>query len=533
VKPLFLCYDLKGIQTFIFQVPRLRWIIGGSALIDHFDREGTKRFDRDGATRLFTGGGKGAFRCRDQATAERLQRELRECARAIGASIQFGVDQSFGEAAHVAGASYPFLPDPASLEGHPCAESGLYPVANPGDVHPVIQRRTNSGDFEMRRWFENRLSGPLRLAAGLPAGWLFFHDLDPSSAGGEQVMEAYAASAALGGRNRWAVIAMDGNDMGQQFAAASGMKEWPEDTLVSWLQNMGTALDDASQSACIAGMQAVIEKWSEDERAVRQATLANATRVLPLRPLVVGGDDIVVLCHAAYAMDFVRAACAKFAASTAEANRRYEEKTGAGPLWLATAGQVSISAGLLFCSTGLPLSSAIPYAESLLASAKYEGRTRARTGSPAPACVDWEHVTESLVDTPAARRHREMFFIDRDLGDEALVRLTRRPYAVDDLRDLERLRDGYETIPGSVRHAVVQGLRAPFWERRLLLARLDKRHAALVDDLDEGELQNRKAPARSRWKIEGIERSTDVVDALLLLEERSRASSRAAEEDRT
>jgi len=36
---IFLCYDLKGIQQYIFQVPRLKCCIGGSRQIDNFDRK--------------------------------------------------------------------------------------------------------------------------------------------------------------------------------------------------------------------------------------------------------------------------------------------------------------------------------------------------------------------------------------------------------------------------------------------------------------------------------------------------------------
>lgn len=35
---MYLYYDIRGIQSFIFRIPKLKYIIGGSALIDRFDR---------------------------------------------------------------------------------------------------------------------------------------------------------------------------------------------------------------------------------------------------------------------------------------------------------------------------------------------------------------------------------------------------------------------------------------------------------------------------------------------------------------
>ena len=35
----YLCYDIKGIQQFIFSVPKLKYVVGASLLIDEFDRK--------------------------------------------------------------------------------------------------------------------------------------------------------------------------------------------------------------------------------------------------------------------------------------------------------------------------------------------------------------------------------------------------------------------------------------------------------------------------------------------------------------
>ena len=521
---LFLCYDLKGIQSFIFQVPRLRRIVGGSALVDRFDRETAPNLAATGAELLFSGGGKGAFRCDNPEVAGSLKATLIAEAHTIGAGIQFGMQSDFAEAAHAIDSYHPYLPPVGPGLVHPCSDSGLYPVKDRGLVHPVIQRREYSQGDRMNRWFEERIVSHLtpEAATSLDGRALSFFSEIAATDGADAA--GRAAHAALGARNRWAVIAMDGNDVGSQFAAAAKGQG-----LAGWVGHMGKALDAASFAATIAGMAAVLKEWATDRDTVEQATLDGKAVILPLRPLVVGGDDIVVLCHAAHAMTFVQAACTKFAEAASDSDARYRAESKDSSLWPATGGKISISAGVLFCSTGLPLSSAIPYAESLLASAKHKGRALKKGRDPAPACVDWEHVTESLLDHPGLRRMRELRFVDMDLGHE-VVELTRRPYTVEGVENLLKLCTRYRDVPGTIRHQIQRGLRAGFWDRQVMLARLGKHQDKLAADLAEEADRDRKAnklPKDTRWeRIEdspGIgRRHTDVIDALQLMEEASR-----------
>jgi len=60
----YLCYDLKGIQQYIFQIPRLKCCIGGSRMVDDFDRKTAKSCDTEKAVLIYSGGGKGAFFCK-------------------------------------------------------------------------------------------------------------------------------------------------------------------------------------------------------------------------------------------------------------------------------------------------------------------------------------------------------------------------------------------------------------------------------------------------------------------------------------
>ena len=77
---IYLCYDLKGIQQYIFQIPKLKCCIGGSRQVDEFDRLEANVLKVDGCEVIFTGGGKGAFRCLDAAVCEKVKEALRDMA---------------------------------------------------------------------------------------------------------------------------------------------------------------------------------------------------------------------------------------------------------------------------------------------------------------------------------------------------------------------------------------------------------------------------------------------------------------------
>ncbi len=528
---IHLCYDLKGIQSFIFAVPKLKYICGGSAIIDQFDRETVLDLGLPNCERIFSGGGKGAFRCATPQDANALKNKLVEKAHEVGLSISFGVDPDYSEAASNADESYPFLPD--SLEGHPCEASGLYPVAKKGSVHSILNAR-DWGNRENRvsRRVEKELLVGLKRLDGTPfpeEEIAFFHnvdandDWDPCGKIGAKV---------LGKRNRWAVIAMDGNDMGNQHRKAVELFAGKTDEHLRWLAYMSGALDACSRGACKEAIQAVVDQWSrdlvKDSRSLDEfREKGTNTLILPVRPLLVGGDDILVLCHTRYADLFFVSAVEAFSRISAEKAKGY----GPGQLWPATGNRLSITGGILYAPVGLPLSTAIPFAQALEASAKRRGRDLHKAeNAPTPPCIDWESVTEGVIETPAARRNRELRFrepLDEDpQGSRREICLTQRPMTLEQFQELQQDVCGkYTDIPGSIRHGVLSGLRQGFWDRKVYLARIGKHQELLARHLAEGRSPKSEPPPGSRWKDMEAERSTDVVDALLLLEETARAET--------
>jgi hypothetical protein len=515
---VYVCYDLRGIQSFIFRVPKLKHIIGGSAIIDMFDREIAPELGKV----VFCGGGRGGFECSGAQDAERLRAGLTVRAHELGLDIRFGIHADYSEASHSADRLCPFVPSGDELDGQPCSLSGLYPVgpASKAGEHPLVRRRASN---EFQRHFERRLldDPPLDLGPGL----IGVESVQFLRSVGEEDNQARAGLAALDGR-RWAVVCMDGNDMGRQFRAHA--KSSGGSTPSAWNKSASEALDACSRAAARAGIERVVHEWDSGRTNARreQCTIVDddggsQRLVLPIRPLVVGGDDIVMLCHPAFAFAFIEAACTAWDREAAAQAKSYN---GPGLLWPATNNRITISAGVLFAPVTLPLHVAVPYAESLLASAKKAGRPKSESSTePSEPSIDWECVTESMLDTPAARRQREARFKDGDI--DCIVELTQKPYLMRSFRSLRNGDAEYEgsrilrTLPRSLRHEVLAQLRRPHDDRELFRLRIGKRHpkiAALLDeDLPSSSWRKRTGGGESGRN----ERSTWIADAIEIIEE--------------
>jgi hypothetical protein len=529
---MYVCYDIKGIQRFIFSVPKLKCVVGASGLIDEFDREAQQRGKNAGVDWIFSGGGRGAFSCSNAEAAEQFERQLVAAAHAIGVDIRIGLDDSLSQAAHHADRLHPYCPE--NLEGVPCDVSGLWP-SPPGRAHPLVRLRFTSARKDQ---LGRRVLDGLQHAGLIPDTLAkyqlsFFKNVSPEPDSEDDVQwerdESQAASVALGKRNRWAVVAMDGNDMGRQFQAFEAQREQvdgSEEKTRQWLGAMSSRLKECTEQAFFAALGSVIKQWSLDAEEDLDDCLVEPaagppapTLMLPFRPLILGGDDVILLCHTSYAMQFVERMADEFRKRSREAARNSPIQ----PLWPATNDELTISAGILYAKVTFPLHLAINYAEKLLGSAKGMFRADPSTTAPTASAVDWDTITDSLVDTPTARRNRELRFRDPELKRE--IYLTRRPYLLEpkanqpDLKSLEKVKEQLALVPRSVRATILPGLQQPWSERVAFTASLAKGHEFLWNQLREDAAELGTAWCRARQDGPQV---TGLPDALLLLDEEHR-----------
>ncbi|MCA9259982.1 MAG: hypothetical protein KDA61_12310 [Planctomycetales bacterium] len=554
---MYLTYDIRSIQKFIFSAPNLQCIIGASSQIAAFDRAVADQFH---SQVVFTGGGSGALQC-DEEHLEQIAVQLIERARAIGADVRIGRGRTLEEAKT---GDRLFAYEPTSMAGEPCAMSGIYPV-DPDDastqwnvdprVHALMgARREASRADALNADLLDELTAQVRAMGGtMPdAEPCFFRNVNlrgtekhvPADGGWDKAAlgDAAAGSASLGRRNRWAVIAMDGNDAGQQHLRAQKLVDkgvWSEHDRDAWIRVMSRELRDATRRAFVHAAAAATCEWlaaSPDLEScmVRDDASAPVRLILPLRPLILGGDDVILLCHTRHALTFVKAMAEQFETLAVQAAKNYRIQTQQR-LWPASNDRLTISAGVLYCKKSYPLHAAVDYAHSLLGSAK--GRFRG-SQAPMPAAIDFDVATDSLLDSPAERRQRELQFVDDELDEE--VRLTERPYrlsnsrsdAGDDvmsLADLESEIDEVLTsadgpLPRSLQATLLGTMTQPWSARVQLLLSLSRKYPRLYERYVEERVV---APGKG-WRRRSCDagsrqiRSTSLIDALLILEEKRR-----------
>ena len=115
------------------------------------------------------------------------------------------------------------------------------------------------------------------------------------------------------GKKDIAIIHIDGNGLGQlqyQLKAAIEAQNLNQQQYCQVLRGFSNALSLATQDAAQSA-----GKWLY---GVGKYTLEadNDHPYMPMRPLVLGGDDITLLCHARWAMQYVRLFCAEFEAAS-------------------------------------------------------------------------------------------------------------------------------------------------------------------------------------------------------------------------
>jgi hypothetical protein len=498
---IYLAYDIKGIQQFIFSVPKLKYIVGASLLIAEFDED----FKKENGV-IFTGGGRGVFHT---DSPEALKSELIKKAHEYGLDLRIGIAEKFSDAVKGADELYTFIPD--SFDGEPDKVSGMFPTTDKNREHPIVEKRRQAAHTRKAESLDNRILSHIRkdLADGIKnfEGQIeFLSSVEADDADGN------LGSEVIGDRNRWAIVCLDGNDMGAQFRVYEEQhKDVSEKEKTEWYKKMSNALTACTQGAFYKALTKILNDWWYEE-GVYLILSQDELLVLPFRPLVLGGDDVTAIVHCSYAMDFAKTLIAEF-------NRLSKEH---GHLWEGTNGELTISAGIAYTNTSLPLHTSIPYTESLLASAKGKFRKDKKEGEATPAAIDWENVTESMLDTPTARRERDLVFCDEDMETKTKITLTERPYKIADLEKLEtEVVAKLKSVPRSILADAQMILTLPWAQRIQRLAAMKKMNSDIAELIQFDDFDDKHKP----------ERHVRFIDAVSLLEENHRLTQSTTNND--
>jgi hypothetical protein len=194
-------------------------------------------------------------------------------------------------------------------------------------------------------------------------------------------------------------------------------------------------------------------------RAVQKAIDAHCPDMgqAPLIPLMLGGDDLLLVSRGEIALPFVVTLCA-------ELDALQQDTTGF---------ELTLGVGVVFSKHTIPIHRLHEVVEQLASSAKRRFRGFREAGRKGRSVIDWAVYSTAWVDDPVEVRRRDWL-----RGNDSDTRvLSRRPIDV--------LGDGLETLQGLVRGAT-QLARAPRSQLRYLVDQLP--HGRALTELAFAEL---------------------------------------------
>jgi hypothetical protein len=220
-------------------------------------------------------------------------------------------------------------------------------------------------------------------------------------------------------------------------------------------------------------------------RAVKAAIDAacDGSSAAPLLPLMLGGDDLLVVCRADTALPFVAELC-----------RALSDIQHNGP----QAFELTFGVGIAIADPKIPIHRLHELAERLAASAKR--RYRGFRNSEGRSVVDWAVYTTSWVDDPEEVRRRDWL---RGSGEDRRV-LSQRPLNVlgEGLDSLEGLLKGVHKLEGAPRSQLrylVDQLPRGRMLSDLAFAELSEQARSALTDAGIGDSLWRKSEQRGPW----------------------------------
>lgn len=176
------------------------------------------------------------------------------------------------------------------------------------------------------------------------------------------------------GKNDWlAIIHADGNGMGQ---VVQEVGKTPDK-----FKTFSVELDNATTSASVAATKYVQEKYS-----------LSVIENFPIRPIVLGGDDLTVICRADIAIDFTQKFMQEFEKET-------QSRLGR---------MLTVCAGISYVKSSFPFHFAYKLAEELCGQAKKDAKSKVEAGAFAHSCLMFHKVQDSLFSDYASLEAREL-----------------------------------------------------------------------------------------------------------------------------
>lgn len=234
-----------------------------------------------------------------------------------------------------------------------------------------------------------------------------------------------------------AVIHADGNNMGK---ALLHLKEEiiKENSYADLQKKFSKAIDEATKVAANYAFE-------ESMKSIK----LNETDKIPFRPIIVGGDDLTIVCRADLALNFTKTYLEEFKKQTEENFKKEDFTTD-------LRNGLTACAGIAYIKVNYPFHYAVDLAEKLCGHAKRVAKSKIKLDEPVPSCLMFHKVQDSFVE-----KYEDI--VERELTAEASdVRFDFGPYYLTAQNGEPTIKDllGYvERFNGKEGNAIKSGLR--------------------------------------------------------------------------
>lgn len=359
---------MQGIQGFIFQTNALREVVGASALVEEIC---TECFDEFAVGQQVIVRAAGNIKCifNDEEACRRTVREFpkKVLTEAPGITISqavvpMGDDTAFADAVNLleeklrAQRNKPMPSITLGLMGiERSRRTGLPAVSQGNDGEPIDRGTKQKLEYAKSADLIDKLY--YKFFGAKVATRVIAHDVSDMTVD-----------------NSWlAVIHADGNGLGQVVSAIGSDKER--------LKKFSEGLDRATTAAAQKAYKALVKSDGYDP----------VTDVIPFRPVVLGGDDLTLICRADLALEFTRQYIDYFEKETGVLLGLLRAETDDVKMKCLTA-----CAGIAFIKESYPFYYGYNLAEALCERAKRDAKSKGEV--PAPSCLMFHKVQSSFVE---------------------------------------------------------------------------------------------------------------------------------------
>jgi hypothetical protein len=221
-----------------------------------------------------------------------------------------------------------------------------------------------------------------------------------------------------------AIIHIDGNGLGAMIEdLRKHLENMSDEQYCEAFRAFSSAVAESTTSAAKAASKWLFEVGAYQYKASKNA---ESKDYIPMRPLILGGDDITLLCHANYAMEYSRKFCIAF---KAEAEQRLSAICS--NYQLDSNLKLTASGAVLYHKAGHAFTHSHRLVESLTKVAKkLTKQINPKAGPAALAFFRLSSTSTTKFDELKARF--EHFNVKDKLGQTSLIRMGLEAYLVED-----------------------------------------------------------------------------------------------------